>query len=324
MRAGDLPVEGAMPEFNGINGWINSTSVTRADLADRVTLIDFWTYSCINCIRYIPYLNAWHEAYGNDGLTVIGIHTPEFEFEKNESNVRSQVEKFGIRYPVAMDNDYVMWKKFRNNYWPALYFIDAAGNIRYHHFGEGGYEHTESVLRALLRQAGHEPKMENVSAKAGTRTEFDKIKTPETYLGYERMEYLGSPESVRMDADQRYTAVKDPALNIFYLDGLWEIRADHAISKEPGGRIVFRIRAPKMNAVMDGCGSASRIHIRLDGRELKSNEAGSDAVIEDGRAVVKVSEGRLYNLIDTDPDREYLFDMTFLQPGVKIYSFTFG
>src|SRR5687768_7616968 len=202
-----LGIEGRAPELRGITGWINSEPLTMAGLRGKAVLVDFWTYSCVNCVRTLPYVNAWHEGYKDKGLVIIGVHTPEFEFEHDRSNVEAAVARFGISYPVAIDNDYATWKAYKNRYWPAHYFIDVKGNIRYQHFGEGGYDHSEGVIRALLQEIGSPA--QNVNAGAGVSTDVDlaRIGTPETYLGFQRVEYLGSPESVRKDVAQRYTSV---------------------------------------------------------------------------------------------------------------------
>ncbi|MFA6604356.1 MAG: redoxin domain-containing protein, partial [Patescibacteria group bacterium] len=191
--AATLLVEGRMPALDSAGPWLNSAPLAAADLAGRVVLIDFWTYSCINCLRTLPHLQAWHEAYGKTGLTIIGVHTPEFDFEKETINVQRAAERHGLTYPIVLDNDYVLWNRYRNRCWPAHYFIDAGGNIRYRHFGEGDYAHSEEIIRTLLAEAGKIPPAEPVHLAEPTLACAGQL-TPETYLGFDRVEYLGSPE----------------------------------------------------------------------------------------------------------------------------------
>jgi thiol-disulfide isomerase/thioredoxin len=322
--AGDLPVEGVMPEFKGIASWINGLPMTKAGLAGKVVLVDFWTYSCVNCIRTLPYLNGWHNAYADKGLVVIGIHTPEFEFEKDPENVKKAAARFGVEYPIALDNDYAMWNAYSNRYWPAHYFIDGKGNVRYHHFGEGGYEHSEAVIRSLLKEGGADADLA-ASKDIPQTVEFGKIGTPETYLGADRGEYLGSPESMRVGSARRYSSGKTPALNVFYFIGLWTIQADHAVAEEPGAGILYKYNASKANLVMDGAGSPRKADVTLDGKPLTRENMGADIALEDGRSIVAVDEGRLYSLVDTrGAYGTHVLEIAFLDPGVKTYAFTFG
>lgn len=325
MSPQSLPIEAKAPEFKGLTGWINSAPLTLASLAGKVVLVDFWTYSCINCVRTIPYVRAWHDAYKERGLVIIGVHTPEFDFEKDRANVEAAVARFGIAYPVALDNDYAMWNAYRNHYWPAHYFIDAKGNIRYQHFGEGGYDHSEAVINALLEEAGAARDGRDVSKSIESDIDFGKIGTPETYLGFARMEYLGSPESVRKDAVQRYSTVRDPAPNIFYFDGAWEIRDEYAVPREAGAAIIYRISASKAHAVMDGGGAAARMRVTLDGKALTGANRGADAAVSGGESVVTVRDGRMYDLVDLHGAYgTHLLKLEFLDPGAKCYAFTFG
>lgn len=318
-----LPIEGVMPEFTGITRWINGGPLTKADLAGKVVLVDFWTYSCINCIRTLPYVNGWQKAYSDKGLVVVGVHTPEFDFEKDAGNVKAAVTRFGLNYAIALDNDYAMWNAYKNRYWPAHYFIDAKGNIRYHHFGEGGYGHSEAVIRTLLKEAGHD-----TDAPPGDipqTTQFEKIGTPETYLGGDRVEYLGSPESVRVGAAQRYSIAKSPAQNIFYFAGLWEVQPQFAVPMEPGARIVYRYRASKANVVMDGGGLPLKAEVTMDGKPLDDHNKGTDVTLENGKTTITIKDGRLYNLIDTrGVYGSHVLEITFLDPTAKVYAFTFG
>lgn len=319
-----LPDEGEMPEFRGISDWINSDPLTRGDLAGRVVLVDFWTLSCVNCIRTLPHLKAWHDRYRDSGLTVIGVHTPEFAFEKNPDNVTAALERFGIGYPIALDNDYAMWKAYRNHYWPAHYFVDRKGRIRYHHFGEGGYGHSEAVLRALLSEDGT-ALPDDAGTTEASGIDSGRAGTPETYLGYERMEYLGSPEPVKMDEVSRYSSVLKPATNVFYLDGDWEISREWAAPRSKDATLLFRIKASQVNLVMDADGRMKRMRVGLDGGPLKDDELGADAKREGDAATVEVNEGRMYELVDARGkygERE--LRLTFPDPGIKLYAFTFG
>lgn len=312
--AQSLPDEGAAPELRGIAGWINVEPLTLRSLRGRAVLVHFWTYSCVNCVRTMPAVQRWHEKYGSSGFTVIGVHTPEFDFERTFENVRAAVERFGITYPVALDTDYATWNAYKNRYWPADYFIDADGHVRYHHFGEGGYEDAEEVIRALLSEAGHAhgPSGEKVPPLPA---EVIHIGTPETYLGFERSEYLGSPESVRKDQPRRYSVAKEPSSHIYYLDGLWNIHDDYAVPEEAGAAIVYKVNASAGHLVMEGPpGGKARVSVTLDGRP----PAGSPQIIE-------VGEGRMYDLFDThSAPGTHLLRLEFLDPGVKCHAFAFG
>ncbi len=331
--AGQLSVEGELPEFEGLTGWLNSPPLTKKQLAGKTVLVDFWTHSCVNCLRTIPHLRAWHEAYARHGLVIVGVHTPEFGFEKDAAGVALAVERLGIAYPVALDNDYVLWNRYRNRYWPAHYFADARGRLRYHHFGEGGYGHSEAVIRALLREAGAELPAASTPPD-GPAPARSPDQTPETYLGFDRLEYLGSPESVRPGVSQRYSAVSRPALNVFYLDGVWEIGNEFAVPREAGARLLYRIAAGQVNLVMEGAKGGSRVEVELDGQPLDAANRGVDVGGDgDGPTVALVKEGRMYNLLDargpstrlgTGDRSEKLLELTFIDPGTKVYAFTFG
>lgn len=320
-----LPVESKMPEFAGAGPWFNSEPLTPQILRGKVVLIDFWTYSCINCIRTLPHVNAWRESFSDRGLVIIGVHTPEFDFEKNPENVKNAISRFGIRYPVVMDNDYRLWNAYKNRYWPAHYFVDRRGNIRYHHFGEGGYGHSAAVIRALLSE-GNTLDAGSVSGPTiADDAALDQIITPETYLGYDRVEYLGSPEPVAPDATRKYSVPRVPANNIFYLRGLWTVRAQFAESAETGSAIVYRVRAAKVNLVMEGPASGGRVEIFMDGKPLNPEAKGDDVTLEAGSAVAHIKEGRLYNLISTGGEyRERLVELRFLDSGIKAFAFSFS
>ncbi len=316
-----LPVEGRAPEFVGIERWLNGGPLTIAGLAGKVVLVDFWTYSCVNCVRTLPYVRAWHETYGDKGLVVVGVHTPEFEFEKDAANVHAALKKYGIAYPVAMDNAYATWNAYSNHYWPAHYFVDAKGDVRYHHFGEGNYGHSEEVIKSLLAEAGTTT-TGGVSGTVGDAIDFKKIGSPETYLGFDRLEYLGSPETVRPGVVTRFTAPKAASLNVFYFVGAWEVAIDGATAREADAKIIYRVRASKVHFVMDGAGKERRVRVSLDGKPLGEASRGADVGAD---SVVTVKEGRMYDLVDGRGDYgEKLLELTFLEPGVKCYAFTFG
>jgi thiol-disulfide isomerase/thioredoxin len=318
-----LQREGTAPEIRGIAEWLNSTPLTLASLRGKVVLIDFWTYSCVNCVRTLPAIKAWHARYASAGLVIIGVHTPEFDFEKDVRNVRAAVERFGITYPVALDNDYATWNAFHNEYWPAHYFIDATGEIRAHHFGEGGYENSEAIIRALLAEAGlNAPETEPETQK---EIELSHARTPETYFGFNRLEYLGSPESVRNDAVQRYSAVREPAAGVFYFDGSWTVHGEYAEPSESGAAVIYRFTASKVHAVMDGGASGARVRIALDGQPLTEKNRGADVTLDAGAATLTVREGRMYDLVDLRGETgAHLLRVEFLDVGARCYTFTFG
>ena len=236
------------PDLSGATAWINSPPLTLASLRGKVVLIDFWTYSCINCLRTLPYIEAWNEKYKNSGLVIIGVHTPEFAFEKDESNVRKAVKDLGIVYPVAMDNNYQIWRSFNNEYWPAHYFIDAVGRIRFHHFGEGGYDESEQWIRTLLAEANHAPLPEAGTkiAASGTEAAPDSgdIRSPETYIGYDRAENFASPGGLDQDAPKLYQTPAVLTLNQWALAGRWARRGagrDRRLPPRRVSRFVFML-----------------------------------------------------------------------------------
>ncbi|MGE0180239.1 MAG: cytochrome c biogenesis protein DipZ [Sphingomonas sp.] len=320
-----LPVEREMPPLDGITQWLNSRGLTREALRGRVVLIDFWTYSCINCIRSIPYVRAWHERYARDGLVVIGVHAPEFAFERNVANVQRAIADLGITYPVAVDNDYRVWRAFANRYWPAHYFIDASGRVRYHHFGEGNYDMSERVIRQLLQEAGRQPSApagpvatQGVNAQAARET----LRSPETYIGFARAENFVSPGGMVRDRPNNYLPSRNMMLNQWSLAGDWIVRREHAEATARGGRIAFRFHARDLHLVMSSLnGMRVRYRIRIDGRPPGSaagmdvNAAGEGAVTGE----------RLYQLVrQRGAIGERLFEIEFLDPGVRAFAFTFG
>ncbi len=318
-----LANEGVAPELHGITGWLNTDPLTLSSLRGRVVLVHFWTYSCVNCVRTLPAMTRWHDHYAASGLTIIGVHTPEFDFEKDTANVQSAIKRFGINFPVALDNGYATWNAYKNRYWPADYFIDANGNVRYHHFGEGGYEDAEAVLRALLAEAGYAPA---ASRGVAAPAELLHIGTPETYLGFERSEYLGSPESVRKDEPRRYSAAREPSSRIYYLNGLWSIHDGYATSAEADASIIYKVTSSTAHLVMEGpAKNAARVLITLDGKPLTAANRGNDVVVSASASQIEVRDGRLYDLFDLHGSTgTHLLRLDFLDPGVKCYAFTFG
>jgi cytochrome c biogenesis protein CcdA/thiol-disulfide isomerase/thioredoxin len=322
----NLPVEGVMPPLSGATTWINSPPLTREQLRGKVVVVDFWTYSCINCLRALPYVRAWAEKYKDQGLVVIGVHTPEFAFEKSEANVREAVARLGVAYPVAMDNDFAVWRAFKNQYWPAHYFIDAQGRIRHHHFGEGDYDGSERVIQQLLKEAGAADvasDLVQVQAQgAEAAADMAQIASPETYVGYARAENFRSPGGFARDAVKTY----GPAalrLNDWSLTGPWRVTREHAALTAPGGRLTFRFKARDLHLVMGpGQGDAGvRFRVRIDGA-APGSDAGSDI---DAQGQGRVDRQRLYQLIrQVGPVRERTFEIEFLDPGVQVFAFTFG
>lgn len=319
----NLPVERQLPELTGLGPWINSGPLTREQLKGKVVVIDFWTYSCINCLRSIPYVRAWDEAYRDDGLVIIGVHAPEFAFERNPDNVRKAVQDLGIRYPVALDNQYAVWRGLENRYWPAHYFFDAQGRQRFHHFGEGGYGESEMVIRQLLAEAGHAPKgggmarARTVGAEAGAN--FSQLGSPETYIGYSRADRFVSPGGQLKDAAKAYAA-SPLSLNDWTLEGRWTVGKQSAVLNAAPGAIAYRFKARDLHLVL-GSARPVRFRVTVDGK-APGADAGVD-VNPDGTGTV--SGERLYQLVRQKGEvRERTFRIEFLDPGVEAFAFTFG
>jgi cytochrome c biogenesis protein CcdA/thiol-disulfide isomerase/thioredoxin len=321
----ELPVEGRLPSLDGIGPWINSPPLSTKDLKDKVVVIDFWTYSCINCIRSIPYVRAWYERYRNDGLVVIGVHAPEFAFERNPENVIQAVQDLGIRYPVALDNDYVVWNRLKNNYWPAHYFFDAQGRQRYHHFGEGRYGESEMVIRQLLAEAGRAPKAGGMAEASVKGTEagaaFGTLSSPETYIGYDRAERFASPGGAAKDARKVYASAP-LALNDWSLEGSWTISRQSGRLDSAPGAIAYRFHARDLHLVLgSSTGLPVRFRVTIDGKPPGA-DAGVDVKPDGSGAIVGQ---RLYQLVRLKGDvRDRTFRIEFLDPGVEAFAFTFG
>ncbi|OGN51313.1 MAG: cytochrome C biogenesis protein [Caulobacterales bacterium RIFOXYB1_FULL_67_16] len=322
----NLPVEGTMPPLTGAVTWINSPPLTPDQLRGKVVVVDFWTYSCINCLRALPYVRAWAEKYRDQGLVVIGVHTPEFAFEKSEANVREAVNRLGVTYPVAMDNDFAVWRAFRNQYWPAHYFIDAQGRIRHHHFGEGDYDGSERVIQQLLKEAGAAAvatDLVQIQAQgAEAAADMSRLGSPETYVGYARAENFRSPGGFARDALKTY-APASLNLNDWSLSGSWRVTREHAELASAGGRVAFRFRARDLHLVMGpgASGSSPRFRVRIDGR-APGADAGADI---DAQGLGRIDDQRLYQLIrQTGSVDQRTFEIEFLDPGVQVFAFTFG
>jgi thiol-disulfide isomerase/thioredoxin len=300
------PAAGHLPGFDGATGWLNSEALGPADVSGRAVLVDFWTFTCINWLRTEPYVRAWSRAYRDDGLVVIGVHTPEFSIEHELDRVRKQVQERAIDYPVALDNDYAVWRAFDNNYWPALYFADRDGVIRDHHFGEGRYEQSERLIQQLLGIERDPVSVEGLGAEA--EADWDNLRSPETYLGYARAERKASPESLR--------------LNEWGLTGEWTTGAENIVGGEAGGSITYRFHSRDAHLVLSRR-TAEPIPFRILLDDAAPGRSHGVDVDEQGNGVL--DDGRLYQLVrQHDTVREHTLEITFLEPGAEAYVFTFG
>jgi cytochrome c biogenesis protein CcdA/thiol-disulfide isomerase/thioredoxin len=321
-----LPVEGRLPPLDGLGPWFNSAPLSVQQLRGKVVVIDFWTYSCINCLRSLPYVKAWDAKYRKDGLVVIGVHAPEFAFEREPANVARAIQDLGIRYPVALDNQYKLWSALKNNYWPAHYFVDAQGRVRYHHFGEGNYAMSERVIRQLLAEAGHAPRdggMAQASASgAQAAAALGEIKSGETYVGYGRAANFASAGGLLRDQPKDYAVPPGLTLNDWALGGRWIDGRQSARSLAAGANISFRFHARDLHLVLGSVsGRPVRFKLTLDGQSPGS-DAGVD-VAPSGSG--SVGEQRLYQLVrQKGAVRDRTFTIEFLDPGVEAFAFTFG
>lgn len=326
--AGRLPDQGEVPSLDGAVQWLNSPALTTAGLRGKVVLVDFWTYSCINCLRAMPYVKAWAEKYKDQGLVVVGVHAPEFAFERDAANVAKAVRDLGITYPVAIDNNYAIWRAFQNRYWPAHYLIDAQGRMRYHHFGEGNYAESERAIQQLLREAGSTAPAQDSLAQVAARgvhqpADLGTVRSHETYLGYERAEHFASAEPAVRDRAATYTAPARPALNAWGLAGQWTVGAERATLAAGSGRIVYRFQARDLHLVLGpGTGGKPvRFKVTVDG-QAPGESRGID-VAADG--IGTVTDQRLYQLVRQGGEvRERTFSIEFLDAPVDAYAFTFG
>jgi thiol-disulfide isomerase/thioredoxin len=317
-----------MPSLSGATGWLNTPPLSTEDLWGRVVLVDFWTYTCINWLRTLPYRRAWADRYTDHGLLLIGVHTPEFSFERDIDNVRRAVADMSVTYPVAVDSDYQIWRAFDNHYWPALYLADAQGRIRHHHFGEGAYDRTETILQELLVEAGAGnlgSGLVDVDARGiEAEADWDDLLSPENYLGYARTENLSSPDGDVVGERHTYVEPDGLRLNQWAPSGEWTIGQEAALSNDAGGRISYCFHARDLNLVMGPArrGEDVRFRVLVDGRP----PGGSHGVDVDDQGNGVVSDQRLYQLVrQPEPvvaDRQ--FKIEFLDPGVVAYVFTFG
>ncbi|WP_223460138.1 MULTISPECIES: cytochrome c biogenesis protein DipZ [unclassified Pseudomonas] len=324
---GTLPVEGNLPSLEGAVQWLNSPPLDAQALKGKVVLVDFWTYSCINCLRSLPYVKAWAEKYRDQGLVVIGVHAPEFAFERDVSNVTKAMKDLGITYPVAIDNEFKIWRAFDNEYWPAHYFADAQGRIRYHHFGEGAYAESERVIQQLLREAGSTKVADGlINAKAdGVQMAPDnnEVQSPETYVGYQRAEHFVPETALVPDKVAAYNPPAQLALNDWSLGGQWHVGSERATASAPASRIVYRFHARDLHLVLGpgADGKPVRFKVLIDGK-APGDDHGMD-VAPDGSGTV--IDQRLYQLVrQSGGVTDRTFSIEFLDPGASAYAFTFG
>ncbi len=321
LSAAALPNYGPAPNIQGISAWINSQPLNISQLKGKVILVDFWTYSCINCIRTIPQLNAWYNAYGNNGLVIIGVHTPEFQFEHNYSNVYSAVKMFGIKYPVALDNNYSTWDAYNNQYWPADYLIDKNGNIRYESFGEGNYNQTEAVIRELLENSSYVVQSNFTNVKSNVN--LSQIGSPELYLGYAKARVaLGNSQGFDPGTVVNYTFQNISYNNVVYLSGKW-YNAPQDIVAVNDSKIFLVYYAKNVNIVASGNGNATSAAIMLDGKNLTTQYLGSDDMLVNGSARVSINYSRLYNIVSSPSYGPHLLEIE-ANKGLAVYTFTFG
>jgi thiol-disulfide isomerase/thioredoxin len=325
--AGRLPTEGELPSLGGANEWLNSQPLTTAGLRGRVVLIDFWTYTCVNWRRTLPYVRAWAEKYKDHGLVVIGVHTPEFSFEHKVDNVRWATRDMRIDYPIAIDNDYAIWRAFNNEAWPAVYLADAKGHIRHHHFGEGEYQQTETVLQHLLVGGGTGDVGSNLvsvdSSGSEVAADWSNLRSPETYVGYEKTENFASPGGAARNKPHVYAAPERLGLNHWALAGDWTVGKEAISLNQPNGRIAYRFHARDLNLVMGPAARVTSVRFRvlIDGRPPGSTH-GVDVDRQGNGTVV---EPQLYQLIrQTEPISDRQVEIEFLDPGAEAYDFTFG
>jgi len=322
-----LPIEGELPSLGSATEWLNSQPLTAAGLRGKVVLIDFWTYSCINWLRSLPYVRAWAEKYKDQGLVVIGVHAPEFAFEKNVDNVRRAAKDMRVDYPIAIDSDHALWRAFKNKYWPALYFVDAQGRIRHHQFGEGEYEQSEMIIQQLLAEAGiagidHE--LVSVDARgAEAAADWGSLKSPENYVGYERTENFASPGGAVLDKRRVYAAPASLRLNHWALSGDWTVEKQATVLNKANGRIAYRFHARDLHLVMGPAarGTSVRFRVLIDGQP----PGAAHGIDVDDQGNGTVTEQRLYQLIrQPKPIAARQFEIEFLDSGVEAFAFTFG
>lgn len=327
LSAEGLPDEGRMPAFRGATGWLNSRPLTPEELRGKVVVVQFLTYSCINWLRTVPHARAWNAKYRDQGLVMIGVHSPEFQFEKDSTNVNNAIKRLSIDYPIVVDSNLAIWNAFENAYWPALYIVDAKGRIRHHQFGEGGYEKSERVIQTLLAESGtvsKNPELVTVDARgAEAPADWNNLGSPEAYIGYGREMKFSSPGGLVRDRSHIYSQPLRLELNQWALVGNWTVRKQAAVSNVTSGRIKFRFHGRDLHIVMGSSvpTASARFRVTVDGQPPKGFH-GLDA---DEAGFGRVKEPRLYQLLRQEGpiiDRE--FQIEFLDPSVEVYSFTFG
>jgi thiol-disulfide isomerase/thioredoxin len=321
--AGD---EARMPELDGATAWLNSAPLHTKALRGKVVLVNFWTYSCINSLRELPYMEAWAAKYKDAGLVVIGVHAPEFDFERDPANVRTAVSELNVRYPIPIDSSHSIWNNFHNEYWPADYFIDGKGRIRYHHFGEGDYEKSEHVLQSLLKENGAKGLDESIvriAAEGPEAPPSNDVRSPETYVGYARTENFGSPERMGRDSRRTYSAPVKPALNQWGLGGAWNVAAERAALESAPGKIVFLFHSRDLHMVLGPANNGAPVRFRVTLNGVAPGEDHGTDTAADGTGEVK--EPRMYQLVRQKGQiKDVLFEIEFLDPGAEAFSFTFG
>jgi thiol-disulfide isomerase/thioredoxin len=322
-----LPVEGNFPSLGGATEWLNSQPLTMADLHGKVVLIDFWTYTCINWLRTLPYVRAWSEKYKDQGLVVIGVHSPEFSFERNVANVRQAAKDMKLEYPIVIDNDFAIWRAFDNHYWPALYLIDAQGQIRHHQFGEGEYEQSERIIQQLLAEAGSSDIGDDLVSVDGQGIEaapdWSSLRSPENYVGYDRTENFASPGGVILNERRVYAAPAGLRLNQWALAGDWTVGHEATVLNEANGRIGYSFHGRDLHLVMGPAapGTPLRFRVLIDGQ----SPGAAHGVDVDEQGNGTLTEQRLYQLIrQPGPIVDRQFEIEFLDAGAAAYAFTFG
>jgi thiol-disulfide isomerase/thioredoxin len=317
------------PEFTGVTSYINTNATKLSDLKGKVVLVDFWTYSCINCIRTLPYLVNWNQKYSDKGLVIVGVHSPEFEFEKNIDNVKQAVTRFGIKYPVLLDNDHGTWNAFQNSYWPRKYLVDSDGYIRYDHIGEGGYVETENAIKNLLTERSNQQGIEisninqtKLTVPGAQSVDFNQIKTPELYFGYQYARaQLGNIEGFNPDRTVNYTIpTSNLKPNVIYLQGLWKNNPDSMELVGPDGKIILSYSSKSVNIVAGGKGEIS---VKKDGKNTQTNNPfkGNDL---DTEGKLNIDGQRLYNIADHADYGNHHIEINAKGSGFKLYTFTFG
>jgi thiol-disulfide isomerase/thioredoxin len=322
-----IPSKPKLSSLERATEWLNSPPLTPAALRGKVVLVDFWTYTCINWLRTLPYVRAWADKYRDQGLVVIGVHAPEFSFEKNVDNVRWAAKEMRVDYPIAVDSDHVIWRAFKNQYWPALYFIDAQGRARHHHFGEGAYEQSEMIIQRLLAEAGVGgvgDDLVSVDARGlEAAADWGSLKSPENYVGYQRTQNFASPGGAVLDKPRMYQLPARLRLNDWALSGDWTVRKESAALNKANGTIAYRFHARDLHLVMGPAvpGTSVRFRVRIEGQP----PGAAHGVDVDERGDGTITEQRLYQLIrQPKPIADRQFEIEFLGSDVEIFAFTFG